>query len=87
VTNTNFSSIWCDIVICNLVLQLKCVVTYAYVAWPFATQLQLKWVVTYDKELGCIHVEKHCALDLDKDCPLGDVHMAINNNFIYYNNK
>jgi hypothetical protein len=23
-------------------------------------------------------MEKHCALDLDKDCPSNDVHMAIN---------
>jgi len=29
---------------------------------------------------------KHCALDLDKDCPLDDVHIAINNN-LKKNNK
>ncbi len=39
--------------------------------------LWLQWVVTYDKELGCMHMEKHCALYLDKDCPIDDVHMAI----------
>jgi len=48
--------------------------------------LRLKWVVTYDKELGRIHMGKHCALDLDKDCPLDDVHIAINNN-LKKNNK
>lgn len=39
-------------VICNWFLQLKCVVTYAYLARPFAT----KFIVTYDKMLGCINV-------------------------------
>jgi len=49
--------------------------------------LLLKCIVTYDKKLGCIHVTKICPLDLDKDCPLNDVHVVINNNLNSYNNK
>jgi hypothetical protein len=41
--------------------------------------LQLKHVITYDKELGCIHVAEICPLDLDKDYPPNGVHV-INNN-------
>jgi hypothetical protein len=36
--------------------------------------LRIKCVVTYDKELGCIHMTKNCQLDLDKVCPQNDVH-------------
>ncbi len=49
--------------------------------------LQLKCVVAYDKKLECIHVAKNCSLDLDKYCPLNDVHVVINDNINFYNNK
>jgi hypothetical protein len=30
---------------------------------------------------------KNCPLDLDKICPQNDVHVEINNNLIFYNEK
>jgi hypothetical protein len=39
-----------------------------------------------DEEHGCIHLAIVFPLDLDKDCPLDDVHVAINNN-LFYNKK
>jgi hypothetical protein len=30
---------------------------------------------------------KNCPLDLDKKCPLDDVHVAMKNNLKFYNNK
>ncbi len=36
--------------------------------------LQLKCVITYDKELKCIHVAKKIPLDLDNDYPLDDMY-------------
>ncbi len=49
--------------------------------------LHVKCVTTYDKELRFIHVAKIYQLDLDKDFPLDEVHVAINNNLKFYNNK
>jgi len=37
--------------------------------------LQLKCVMTYDNEVKCTHAAKICPLDLDKYCPLDDVHV------------
>jgi hypothetical protein len=40
-------------------------------------------VVTYDKELGYICMVEKFPLDLDEDCLLNDVHVAINNIYIF----
>ncbi len=39
------------------------------------------------KNRTCIHEAKIYPLDFDKDCPRVDVHMEINNNLSFYNNK